>query len=82
MNTHFNVPWGVVRNAIHLGYDYIEEEPSQFDFISQIPTVDLKQLYNHAILRRHYENELIDALYDWSDLIKFIMIELNYREEI
>jgi hypothetical protein len=81
MNRHFNVPWSAVRKFIHIGYDYVQEEPSQYDFISQIPSSDLKELYNHAILRRHYGDEFIDAPYDWSELIKLLMTELEYREE-
>lgn len=80
MNKHFNVPWDVARKVIHIGYDYIAEEPSQFDFIFQITTDDLRTLYNHAILRRHYGEKLIDAPCEWSDLIKLIMVELDYRE--
>lgn len=82
MNRHFNIPWNVARKVIHIGYDYIAEEPSQFDFISEIDSNDLGELYAHAILRRHYGEELIDAPCDWSDLIKLIMVELEYRGTI
>jgi len=81
MNKHYNVPWNVVRDVIHLGYDYVLEEPSQFDFISQIPDEDLEELKIYTELQRHYKVDYEEGPSDWTDIMKLIALEITFREE-
>jgi len=82
MNKHDNVPWNVVRDVVHLGYDYVLGEPSQFDFISEIPDNDLEELKVYAELQRHYEEDYDDGPGDWTDIVKLICIEIDFRESM
>lgn len=81
MNKHYNIPWNVVRDVIHLGYDYVKGEAEQYDFISEIPIKDLRNLKIHAELQRHYNEEYNDGPGDWTDIVKLILLEITYREE-
>lgn len=73
-----NIPWYVARKGIHIGYAYIDQEPTQFGFICEIDTEDLEELKDYAVLQRHYEEEAVEFL-DWSDIVKLILIELDFR---
>ena len=78
-NKHYNVPWNVVRDVVHLGYDYVLGEPSQFDFISDIPNEELEELRKYAELERHYDHKYPDGPSDWTDIVKLIVVEQEYR---
>ena len=79
MNKHYNVPWTAVRNVVHLEYDYLCDEASQFDFISEIPDSELQELKEYATLQRHYDKEYEHGPCEWSDIIKLICIEQDWR---
>lgn len=76
----FNMPWEIARKVIHIGYDYDEDNiPSQYGFLCEISDEDLNTLNKHAVLQRHYDNVKTDDLIDWSDLIKIVVIEQEFR---
>lgn len=79
MNNNYLIPWNVVRNVAHLGYDYVLDEPSQFDFISEIPDDELEELLTYATLQRHEDYEYEEGPSEWTDIIKLIRIELDFR---
>ena len=80
-----NVPWSVVRKTVHLGYDYIFDEPAQFDFICNIPLKELSDLYTYSLVQKQYLEKKkfykpINEI-DWSDQVKLLVVELQFREE-
>lgn len=81
MNNNYNVPWSAVRDLIHLGYDYIDSQPSQFDFMSEISDEDLSDLLDYASLLRHYDEDYKESNSDWGTIIKLICVEQDYRDE-
>lgn len=74
------VPWSVVREGIHLAYEYIQGEPHQFDYICNLSDDDLLLLESHVLLQRHYEIDAPKGDLDWSTIYKLILIEQDYRK--
>ena len=77
------VPWSVARNGVFIPYDYKDDEPYDFTFISSIDNKDLKELEIYCRLQIQYgtpkpKHELLD----WSDLLKFVLVEMEFRGEI
>ena len=80
MPQEIRVPWSEVRKAIHLPYNYVQDIPQDFDFISLIEDEDLKDLEVYCRLQIQYENESSDNELDWSDILRFILVEQSYRK--
>ena len=82
INKHYNVPWNVVRDVIHLGYDYSHGDPQQFDFISQISHDDLQDLVSYASLQKYHEDVYPHGPSDWDEILRLLFIELEYRDTL
>lgn len=77
----FTVPWDSVRNGIHLAYNYVEDIPQDFGFISAIEDEDLENLETYCRLQIQYNTPVLKNELDWGDILRFILIEIEYREE-
>lgn len=75
------IPWSVAREGIHLGYEYIQNEPHQFDYICNLDDDDLVLLESHVLLQRHYNIDTPKGELDWSTIYKLILIEKSYRQK-
>lgn len=77
------IPWSVARLGIFVPYDYVEDEPMDFTFISSIPTDELKELEIYCRLQIQYDTpKPKHELLDWGDLLRLILIEKDYRENL
>lgn len=78
----YSIKWSIARETIHLGYDYDNyNEPTQWDFISQISDEYLNDLYYYCALQKYTKNPISEYQnLSWNDLSELIKIECNYRK--
>jgi len=74
------VPWSVVRWGIHVAYDYYNQAPQQFEYLAKIEDEDLIELETYCRLQINYDTPSLDTELDWSDTLKFVLIEREYRQ--
>ena len=68
------VPWDIVRKSLDL--EYLE---GIHDYINQIPTSDLEAYEVYCRQQRLLNTPRNKNQSDWTDLIAFINLELDYR---
>jgi len=81
MTNEFSIQWEIVREAIHLAYDYnINNCPTQWDYISNLTTEDLNFLLDFYRLQKYTKRINTETTLSWQELQKLIELELNYRD--
>lgn len=78
-NEKLGVKWIIAREVIHLGYDYTDGEPTQWDFISGIGDKELEELYYFYALQKYTGITLKEINLTGNELCQLVMNELKYR---
>lgn len=77
---NLRINWETAREFIHLGYEYNEQnEPTQWDFISQITNEDLLELRAYCSLQKYTKLPIKDYNSAWNTVNQLIDLEHNYR---
>jgi hypothetical protein len=75
------IKWSLARQAIHIAYDYDNEnEPNQWDFISNIKDEDLIELHYYFSLQKYTKAPMIEYNISWNNLNELIKLEANHRQ--
>lgn len=74
--------WVLVREVIHLAYDYQQNSATQWDYISKLELDDLNSLLDYYKLQKYTKKINIENSLKWIELIQIIQLEIKYRENI
>lgn len=79
MNKEINIKWEIVREVIHLAYDYSADQPTQWDYISNLNEEDLESLSDYCSLQKYTRAPNIENALSWNEINQLITLELKYR---
>lgn len=74
-----NIKWELAREVIHLAYDYCGNQPTQWDYISNLTKEDLDSLADYCALQKYTKAPNIENALSWNEINQLIALELNYR---
>lgn len=79
MNKEININWDIVREVIHLAYDYSAGQPTQWDYISNLTDEDLESLKDYCDLQKYTKLPNIENKLKWHEVKQLIDLEIKYR---
>lgn len=80
MQEEQTIKWSLAREIIHLGYEYNNvNEPTQWDFLSNINNEDLIELHYYCALQKYTKDPTTECNLSWNQINQLIKLECDYR---